>query len=187
MTSLLEYLGTRPAWDAIAAVATSLAVIIALWESARSNRADRERRQAVVVAAMVILNNAAEIVGRLVAGYRRGQPAREVFNASVELGGLRQVLEPAMAIDLTQLPTMEAIDWVLAGRHSIEVADRQIRLLAEEAEPDTELFEAQHIDLIEAVAGLSREAWKFKPWLERWKLGREARAFLKRSQEGHMP
>lgn len=183
MTDLLEHFGTGPDWNAMAAIATFAAVVVALRESQRAARAERDRRQASIVAAMIIMNSAASIIGRLIARYKGAhENTSEVFRSSVQLGGLRQVLEPAMAIDLTQLPTMEAIDWVMAGRHSIEVADLQITSLANELEPDTYLFEAQHTDLLETVAALSKEARKFKPWLERLKLEREGDRLLKRER-----
>jgi len=133
---------------------------------------------------MVIMNSAAMLLARLEARWRRGEGSpHEICSAAVQLGGLDQLTQPAMAIDLTSLPTLEAIDWVMTGRHLLDVAQRQMQVLAGNRESqDTELFSAQILQLHAVVAGLADESIKFKGWWERRRLLRKASQFFSSSE-----
>lgn len=112
-------------WDAVAAVATTAAVIVALYEAGRAGRAERRKDAAILSALLTISGNLEEVLKRRRADIRAGRSPKDVAASFLGTDGLEKVEGALARISPIDLPEPAAVDALMTTESCVTMA-RQI-------------------------------------------------------------
>lgn len=142
-------------WDAVAAVGTAAAVVVALWTTQRGERRQRKRDEAVLHVAIVSIANAAMVIEQFRAHAQAGESVSDLAKTYIQLGSIDVPVGGLASIVLAELPSPNAVDHALAARHALDVTARQLVAVSKGGDPD--LLYAQIEDLRESEDALRQE------------------------------